>query len=230
MPLIVDGETASLKLQESVTRMSYKAEYTLRHCGGLPSTADTSAGSSQASPSRPFTAIEVHPEAVSGQHNTQNQLCVALTVHRSQGATFDTAHLYADGGGRELGYVAMSRARQSAHMYAVADNIDEAVEDPAWEWGRERRQAWAIDTGHRPTRDVIRWRSKPINKRRSSCEPFSTGHASKPNEPLWQPQHHTSTTRPSDDRKPASTDTSNSSTSASNPGKTRSKDSHPRPD
>ena len=30
----------------------------------------------------------------------------ATTVHRSQGATFDTAHLFADGGGRELGYVA----------------------------------------------------------------------------------------------------------------------------
>ena len=34
----------------------------------------------------------------------------ATTIHRSQGATFDTAHLFADGGGRELGYVGMSRA------------------------------------------------------------------------------------------------------------------------
>jgi ATP-dependent exoDNAse (exonuclease V) alpha subunit len=53
----------------------------------------------------------------------------ATTVHRSQGATFDTAHLYADGGGRELGYVAMSRARHTAQVHAVADNIDQAVED-----------------------------------------------------------------------------------------------------
>ena len=33
----------------------------------------------------------------------------ATTVHRSQGSTCDTAHVYEDGGGRELAYVAMSR-------------------------------------------------------------------------------------------------------------------------
>ncbi|HET6873484.1 MAG TPA: MobF family relaxase, partial [Acidimicrobiales bacterium] len=71
----------------------------------------------------------------------------ATTVHRSQGATFDTAHLYADGGGRELGYVAMSRARDTAHVHAIADNVHQAVEDLTWDWSRERRQAWAIDTG-----------------------------------------------------------------------------------
>ena len=32
----------------------------------------------------------------------------ALTVHRAQGATYDRAHVYAGGGGRELGYVAIS--------------------------------------------------------------------------------------------------------------------------
>jgi hypothetical protein len=71
----------------------------------------------------------------------------ATTVHRSQGATFDTAHLFADGGGRELGYVAMSRARDTAHVHAVADNIHQAVDDLVWDWSREKRQAWAIDTG-----------------------------------------------------------------------------------
>jgi hypothetical protein len=71
----------------------------------------------------------------------------ATTVHRSQGATFDTAHLFADGGGRELGYVAMSRARDTAHLHAVADNAYQAVEDLTWDWSRERRQAWAIDAG-----------------------------------------------------------------------------------
>jgi hypothetical protein len=71
----------------------------------------------------------------------------ATTVHRSQGATFDTAHLFADGGGRELGYVAMSRARHSAHVHVIADNVRQAVEDLAWDWSREKRQAWAIDTG-----------------------------------------------------------------------------------
>jgi hypothetical protein len=71
----------------------------------------------------------------------------ATTVHRSQGATFDTAHLFADGGGRELGYVAMSRARDTAYVHAVADNVYQAVEDLTWDWSREKRQAWAIDTG-----------------------------------------------------------------------------------
>jgi hypothetical protein len=77
----------------------------------------------------------------------QLALGYATTVHRSQGATFDIAHLFADGGGRELGYVAMSRARETAHVHAVADNAHQAVEDLTWDWSRERRQAWAIDTG-----------------------------------------------------------------------------------
>lgn len=41
----------------------------------------------------------------------------------------------------------MSRARHTAHVHAVADNIHQAVEDLAWDWSREKRQAWAIDTG-----------------------------------------------------------------------------------
>jgi UvrD-like helicase C-terminal domain len=77
----------------------------------------------------------------------QLALGYATTVHRSQGDTFDTAHLFADGGGRELGYVAMSRARDAAHVHAVADNVYQAVEDLTWDWSREKRQAWAIDTG-----------------------------------------------------------------------------------
>lgn len=34
-----------------------------------------------------------------------------------QGATVDRAHVFADGGGRELAYVAMSRARESSQVY-----------------------------------------------------------------------------------------------------------------
>jgi len=71
----------------------------------------------------------------------------ATTVHRSQGATVDRAHVYADGGGRELGYVAMSRARQSCHAYLVADDLDQAADDLRRDWGRQLRPTWAIDTG-----------------------------------------------------------------------------------
>jgi hypothetical protein len=71
----------------------------------------------------------------------------ATTVHRSQGATCDFAHVFEDGGGRELAYVAMSRARERTELYLVADDLDQAREDLVRHWERERRERWAIDTG-----------------------------------------------------------------------------------
>jgi hypothetical protein len=71
----------------------------------------------------------------------------ATTVHRSQGATVARAHLFADGGGRELAYVAMSRARKSTHIWAVADDLAQAVEDLRRDWTIRRSPTWAIDTG-----------------------------------------------------------------------------------
>ena len=71
----------------------------------------------------------------------------ATTVHRSQGATHDIAHVYEDGGGRELAYVAMSRARDETHVYLCADDLDQAREDLSRSWATERRWKWAIDTG-----------------------------------------------------------------------------------
>ncbi|MDQ1429166.1 MAG: hypothetical protein QOK39_2642, partial [Acidimicrobiaceae bacterium] len=71
----------------------------------------------------------------------------AVTVHRSQGSTVDTAHRLDDGGGRELAYVAMSRARQRSGVYVVADNVDQAAEDLIRDWSVERRAIWAIDAG-----------------------------------------------------------------------------------
>jgi hypothetical protein len=71
----------------------------------------------------------------------------ATTVHRSQGSTTSRAHLFADGGGRELAYVAMSRAREGTHVWAVADDLRQAREDLARDWSSERRPTWAIDTG-----------------------------------------------------------------------------------
>ncbi len=70
----------------------------------------------------------------------------AVTVHRMQGATADRAHVFADGGGRELAYVAMSRARESSHVYVVADDHDQAVDDVKQEWSVERRERWVLDT------------------------------------------------------------------------------------
>jgi hypothetical protein len=69
----------------------------------------------------------------------------AVTVHRTQGATVDTTHLYADGGGRELAYVAMSRARIATHVHIVADDLDYAAADLTAEWAVDRRQRWTLD-------------------------------------------------------------------------------------
>ena len=60
----------------------------------------------------------------------------AVTVHRAQGATVDVAHRFEDGGGRELAYVSMSRARQRSTVHVVADNLDQAVEDLRRDWSQ----------------------------------------------------------------------------------------------
>jgi conjugative relaxase-like TrwC/TraI family protein len=70
----------------------------------------------------------------------------ATTVHKSQGATADRAVLFADGGGRELAYVGMSRARHGTQLVAVADNIDQAAEQLRDDWHTERRERWLLDT------------------------------------------------------------------------------------
>ncbi len=70
----------------------------------------------------------------------------ATTVHRAQGATVERAHLFADGGGRELAYVALSRARQATQVWAVADDLPQSVEDLRRDWATRRTPAWAIDT------------------------------------------------------------------------------------
>lgn len=69
----------------------------------------------------------------------------AVTVHHSHGATVDTAHYLEEGGGRELAYVGLSRARTKSTAYAVADHLDQAVEDITGAWSVERRQEWVID-------------------------------------------------------------------------------------
>jgi DNA repair exonuclease SbcCD ATPase subunit len=57
------------------------------------------------------------------------------------------AHALEDGGGRELAYVKLSRARERSTVYVVADDLEQAVEDLARGWSVSRRLRWAIDTG-----------------------------------------------------------------------------------
>lgn len=76
----------------------------------------------------------------------------AMTAHRSQGATVDTAHILADGGGRELAYVAMSRARGPSHIHTISPDPGQAVARLAWDWEQQKRQGWTLqpDTVNRP--------------------------------------------------------------------------------
>jgi len=76
----------------------------------------------------------------------------ALTIHRAQGATYDRAHILAAGGGRELGYVALSRARDHTTIHATADDLAQAVDDLQADWGVARHQRWITDTPARPGR------------------------------------------------------------------------------
>jgi hypothetical protein len=76
----------------------------------------------------------------------------ALTVHRAQGATCDRAHVLAAGGGRELAYVAMSRARDHTTIHATADDLPQAVDDLQADWGIARLQRWIVETPARPGR------------------------------------------------------------------------------
>ena len=69
----------------------------------------------------------------------------AVRAHRSQGATVDVTHALEDGGGRELAYVAMSRARHESHVHVVAPDAVHAAERLAWSWEQQKRQAWALD-------------------------------------------------------------------------------------
>ena len=68
----------------------------------------------------------------------------AVTAHRSQGATTDVTHALEDGGGRELAYVTMSRARGESHVHVVAPDMLQAARRLTWAWGQERRQAWVL--------------------------------------------------------------------------------------
>src|SRR5260221_268959 len=86
----------------------------------------------------------------------------ATAIHRAQGATIDTAHVVAAGGGRELAYVAMSRARHRTDIHTVAHSVTDAVEQLTGDWASERRQRWISD---RPHSNRGRWTVSPTGRR-----------------------------------------------------------------
>jgi hypothetical protein len=82
----------------------------------------------------------------------------ALTVHREQGATSDRAHVLAEGGGRQLTYVALSRARHHTTIHTTADTHDQAIENLTDDWTTNRDQPWLTPTT-RPGQDP---RTQPL--------------------------------------------------------------------
>lgn len=74
----------------------------------------------------------------------------ALTVHRAQGLTCDRTHVLAGGGGRELAYVAASRARQHTQFHMVAPDLAGAAELLAEQLSASADEPWITDTDARP--------------------------------------------------------------------------------
>ncbi len=94
------------------------------------------------------TTNEGRPVTLAGQAIDADHLDhgYALTVHRAQGATYDRAHVLAAGGGRELAYVALSRARHGTTLHATADDLDQARHDLTTDWATDQAQRWITDT------------------------------------------------------------------------------------
>ncbi len=84
----------------------------------------------------------------------------AVTVHRAQGATYDRAHVLAAGGGRELAYVALSRARNHTTLHAIADDLPQLRQDLATDWTNPTHQRWITDTAQ-PGEPAGEQRSEP---------------------------------------------------------------------
>jgi hypothetical protein len=92
-------------------------------------------------------SVTVTGDALDGEHLDYGY---ALTVHRAQGTTCDRAHVLAAGGGRELAYVALSRARDHTTVHATADTLEQVVHDLQDDWSTETHQRWIADTPARP--------------------------------------------------------------------------------
>ena len=118
-------------------------------------------------------AVRITGEGLDAEHLDYGY---ALTVHRAQGATFDRAHVLAAGGGRELGYVALSRARDHTSIHAIADNLEQAGEDLNADWDEEHHQRWITDTPAHPGAHL-----EPV---RAAPEPPAVAQAASPS---WTP-------------------------------------------
>ena len=81
------------------------------------------------------------------------ELAYAVTAHRAQGMTVDTAHiLVTDDTTREALYVAASRGRNANHLYEVTDMTIHADLDPPASTPRARYEVLAPQLSGAPQR------------------------------------------------------------------------------
>ena len=114
--------------------------------------------------SEPLTAVEIDHDSIVVRTANGREVTItgegldtehldygyALTIHRVQGATYDRSPVLAAGGGRELGYVATSRASDHTFIHATANDLAQAVDDLQADWGG--RPPPTLDhRHHRPT-------------------------------------------------------------------------------
>jgi hypothetical protein len=100
---------------------------------------------------RPSTSSHVAARGRCQAHNSPPPLldpsAELRPVGLEGGATVDAAHVL-DDGGRELAYVAMSRARHASHVYAAGGDLRDAAERLVWSWDQERREQSVSDRHH----------------------------------------------------------------------------------
>jgi hypothetical protein len=113
----------------------------------------------------------------------------AVTVHRAQASTVDVAHRFEDGGGRELGYVSMSRGRErnTVQSWPTASTRPSKISHGT---GPSNAEPAGPSTPAPPPPTPSPWSTTaalpPV------CEPPSTMPVSKPNsEPSPPPSHPT---------------------------------------
>ena len=158
-----------------------------------------------------FTVAAIRPDAILAQAAGDDRQVVlvgealdakhldhayAVTVHRSQGATYDRAHVLAAGGGRELSYVALSRARDHTTIHTTADDLDQAVDDLQADWGVERHQRWVSETraevGYEaePTRPSVHEAEFRLSSRRHQLAQLRAGAGPWEDSPVGEAARH----------------------------------------
>ncbi len=114
----MDTGQLTLVLQELYRYSNQLAGYFTRHRTFIRRHLGSATSTAASSPGWECTPIEVRPEAVELQYDTQNQLCVASVSYRSQGRTIGTTHsLVSPTTTREVLYVAATRGRESNMIY-----------------------------------------------------------------------------------------------------------------